>query len=343
MSAKRTSQQPNASDTLWGTNSQLTRDDFERNVLPLDQYLGSDVQGRTSVDSGALATGSSVIPTPLPTSDDAALSSGWGPGLQRNDDANLQANWESDGLVEVQLENPEPSSGGPGSQQGEQRRGRRKEESGMCDLCHHWFSRKSDVKRHKNTAHAKEVHACPQCRILRINTSLGVKLHITGSQCGGCNVKVKVKGVTVTVASTLDYAFYPGAVAGETGEYGKLAAGHTNNFNESDATVNEGAAITLSCRVTPRLLQSSRPTRRILSGLAHRSKYIERIQPISESMRRLSLGFPAGTHRVWIFAFALLGLARILCLHAFYITAYSKRSGIRNKPWHIAYYYPHYP
>jgi len=135
------------------------------------QYLGSDVQGRTSVDSGALATGSSVIPTPLPTSDDAALSSGWGSELQRNDDANLQANWESDGaidlstgLVEVQLENPEPSSGGSGSQQGEQRRGRRKEESGICDLCHHWFSRKSDVKRHKNTAHAKEVHACPQCR-----------------------------------------------------------------------------------------------------------------------------------------------------------------------------------
>jgi hypothetical protein len=206
MSARRTSQQPDANDALWGTNSQLPpRDDVERNMLPLDvsdavcegkcvalrleltqdqwnrffdtyaenvqQFLGIDVQDRTSVDSGALATGPSVIPTPLPN--DVALSLGGGPELQGNVDVDLQASWESDGaidlstgLAEVQLENPEPSSGGSGSQQGEQRRGRRKEESGTCDLCGRWFSRKSDVKRHKNTAHAKEVHACPRCNIV---------------------------------------------------------------------------------------------------------------------------------------------------------------------------------
>jgi len=133
------------------------------------------------LDMGAPDRGSSALTmaTPLPASNDTALPSAWwesdlgGSGGE----ASLQAGWAGEeGVVEssdVQDESPAPSVGGgisrtssSGSHHVEQRRRRRKEEGGWCNLCNRWFSRRSDIRRHKNTAHAKEVHACPQCHII---------------------------------------------------------------------------------------------------------------------------------------------------------------------------------
>ncbi|KAI0246957.1 hypothetical protein BJV78DRAFT_86055 [Lactifluus subvellereus] len=114
------------------------------------------------------------IPLPLPTpiQADARLSlvaASGGTG-----ETEPQATW-NEGVVdlsrrvsEIQLESLAPAASGSdsGMQQAEQRRARKKEESGVCDLCNRWFSRRSDVRRHKNTAHAKKVHACPQCHIV---------------------------------------------------------------------------------------------------------------------------------------------------------------------------------
>jgi len=148
----------------------------------LQQFLDMGAPDRGGEVSGALAIESIPAPTPLPASNDAALPLGWwesdlgGSGGE----ASLQASWvgEEGGdfwaeSSDVQTESPTPSGGGgadstisSGSQQVEQRRRRRKEEGGSCDLCSRWFSRRSDIRRHKNTAHAKEVHACSQCHII---------------------------------------------------------------------------------------------------------------------------------------------------------------------------------
>ena len=165
----------------------LGKDQFGHylNTFPdsLQQFLDMGTPDRTS---SALAIESIPAPTPLPASNDVVLLPAWwesdlgGSGGE----ASLQAGWageeNKDFLAEssdVQDESPAPSGGGgdgdgivstntSGSHRVEQRRRRRKEEGGWCDLCNRRFSRRSDVRRHKNTAHTKEVHACPQCHII---------------------------------------------------------------------------------------------------------------------------------------------------------------------------------
>jgi uncharacterized Zn-finger protein len=94
-------------------------------------------------------------------------------------EADLQTTLEGEGATmdfspgpfEVQfLSAASPSSicGGDsssGSQRGEKRKPKKKEESGSCDECHRSFSRRSDARRHKITAHKKEEYGCPQCPI----------------------------------------------------------------------------------------------------------------------------------------------------------------------------------
>jgi hypothetical protein len=161
----------------------LGKDQFGHylNTFPdsLQQFLDMGVPDR---GPSALTMGPIPAPTPLPASNDTPLPSAWwesdlgGSGGE----ASLQAGWAgeegADFLAEssdVQDESPAPSGGGgvsstssPGSHRVVQRRRRRKEEGGWCNLCNRWFSRRSDIRRHKNTAHAKEVHACPQCHII---------------------------------------------------------------------------------------------------------------------------------------------------------------------------------
>src|SRR5260221_1221763 len=131
--------------------------------------------GRGSGISTALAIRPNLFPTPLTATNDAILPlEWWGSEFQRGE-ANLQATWAGEEGVDIlagpsdaQAESPLPtsSSGSSESPQVAPRRERKREESGSCDLCNRWFSRRSDIRRHKNTAHAKEVHACPQCHII---------------------------------------------------------------------------------------------------------------------------------------------------------------------------------
>lgn len=141
------------------------------------QLLDLEVHGRSGLGSAALAPGPSLVPTPLPASDQLDLSFGLGLELGGSvGEADLQATSESEeatvnfspGPFEVQfLSTASSSSGcsGSGSQQTEQRKPKKKEESGSCDECHRSFSRRSDVRRHKITAHKKEAHGCPLCPI----------------------------------------------------------------------------------------------------------------------------------------------------------------------------------
>ncbi|KAH9055493.1 hypothetical protein EDB87DRAFT_1640552 [Lactarius vividus] len=64
------------------------------------------------------------------------------------------------------LEGPMPSTSNSTAGWGEPKKSRKKEESGVCAQCNQTFSRKSDVRRHENTAHGREVHACPLCNII---------------------------------------------------------------------------------------------------------------------------------------------------------------------------------
>lgn len=132
--------------------------------------------GRGSYISTASSIGPNLFPpTPLPATNDAILPlAWWGSELQRGE-ANLQATWAGGegvdlpaGPSDVQSQSPLPTSksGDPESPRVAPRRRRKREEGGSCDLCNRWFSRRSDVRRHKNTAHTKEVHACPQCHII---------------------------------------------------------------------------------------------------------------------------------------------------------------------------------
>ena len=120
----------------------------------------------------------SLVPTPLPTPDQLDLSFGLGPELGGSvGEVDLQVAWEgedpamdfSPGPFEVQISSTASSSsiggGGSGSQRMEQRKPKKKEESGSCDECNRSFSRRSDVRRHKNAAHKKEAYECPQCSI----------------------------------------------------------------------------------------------------------------------------------------------------------------------------------
>ncbi|KAH9973418.1 hypothetical protein BJV74DRAFT_990304 [Russula compacta] len=128
----------------------------------LGQGLDMEMPNRGVVESSTLATGWSLPDTQLLVPDYPTLTLNWGSESGGNDEANLQTTFGgeeavdfSTGPSEVQLESSQ--SGGSGSRQVERRKSRRKEESGVCDLCNRSFSRLSDVKRHKKTAHEKEV------------------------------------------------------------------------------------------------------------------------------------------------------------------------------------------
>jgi hypothetical protein len=134
------------------------------------------------LESAALVPGSGLVPTPLPASDQLDLLFGLGLELGGSvGEADLQA---TSGGEEAAMDfSPEPfevqflstassssggsssSSSGSGSQRAEQRKPKKKEESGSCDECHRSFSRRSDVRRHKNTAHKDKEHECPVCHI----------------------------------------------------------------------------------------------------------------------------------------------------------------------------------
>lgn len=126
--------------------------------------------------------GYDLVPTPLPASNQLDLSFGFIEelGLELGGsvyEADPQATSEgedaamdfSPGPFEVQLLSAASSSStggsdsGSGPQRREQRKPKKKEESGSCDECHRSFSRRSDVRRHKISAHSKDTHKCPQC------------------------------------------------------------------------------------------------------------------------------------------------------------------------------------
>jgi hypothetical protein len=135
--------------------------------------------------------GASLVPTQLPAPNRLELSQGRGFDFGGSGEADFQPTWVGEeaamdfsmGLFEVQHINTAspssgsvsqqvqhisaaPSSSGSVSQQVGQRKPRKKEESGSCDVCNRSFSRRSDARRHMNTAHGTEVHACPQCNIV---------------------------------------------------------------------------------------------------------------------------------------------------------------------------------
>ncbi len=137
------------------------------------------MHNRNGLESGALVPCSSLIPTQLPAPNQLDLSLGLGLELGGSGgEADRQATWVgeeaamnfSTGPYEVQFlttASSSSSSSGSGSQQVEQRKPKKKEESGSCDKCHRSFSRISDVRRHKNTAHKKiREHKCPLCHII---------------------------------------------------------------------------------------------------------------------------------------------------------------------------------
>ncbi len=125
------------------------------------------------LESSATAMHPSFVPTPLPT----AMGIGFlplGESPSEGGDANWQSSWESEevdlglsmGIRELQLESPIPSTSNSAAGLGEPKKPRKKEESGVCAQCNQTFSRRSDVRRHENTAHGREVHACPLCNII---------------------------------------------------------------------------------------------------------------------------------------------------------------------------------
>lgn len=132
------------------------------------------MHGRIGLGSTTLVPGSGLDPTPLPAPNQLDLSFGLGHELGGSvGEADLQVTSEgeeaamdfSPGPFEVQFLSTASSSSGSGSQRAEQRKPKKKEESGSCDECHRSFSRRSDVRRHKNAAHKKEAYGCPQCPI----------------------------------------------------------------------------------------------------------------------------------------------------------------------------------
>ena len=129
---------------------------------------------RGGLESGPLVPGPSLVPTQLPDANQLDLSMMQGLELGGGTEADPQGTWEGEDDAmdfstepfEVQSLNTASSSSGSGSQWAEQRKPRKKEESGSCNLCSRSFSRRSDVRRHINTAHRNETHACPQCNVV---------------------------------------------------------------------------------------------------------------------------------------------------------------------------------
>ena len=144
------------------------------------QLLDLEVHGRNGLGSAAPVPGPDMVPTPIPASNQFDLSFGLGLELGGSvGEADLHATSEgeeaamnfSPGPFDVQFLSTEStsSSGGgsssSGSRRREQKKPKKKEESGWCDECHRSFSRRSDVRRHKITAHIKEAYGCPRCPI----------------------------------------------------------------------------------------------------------------------------------------------------------------------------------
>ncbi len=144
------------------------------------QLLDLAVQNQGDLESHALVPCSSLVPTQLPAPNQLDLSLGLGLELGGSGgEADLQANWVAEETAmdldfstrpfDVQsLSTASSSGGGSGSQRAE-KKPKKKEESGSCDECHRSFSRRSDVRRHKNTHirdEDKELHPCPKCHKL---------------------------------------------------------------------------------------------------------------------------------------------------------------------------------
>jgi uncharacterized Zn-finger protein len=124
-------------------------------------------------ESNASAIHPSFIPTPLQTT----MGTGFlppGEPPSEGSGANWMSSWEShevDGglsmrVQQLQLESPTPSTSNHAAGLGVPNKPKKKEESGVCAHCGQQFSRKSDARRHENTAHGREVHACPMCNII---------------------------------------------------------------------------------------------------------------------------------------------------------------------------------
>ncbi|KAH9032669.1 hypothetical protein EDB85DRAFT_1954825 [Lactarius pseudohatsudake] len=106
----------------------------------------------------------SFIPTPPPVA--------MGIGFLPLGESPAERSWESEEVDlsmrvrELRLEGPMPSTSNSTVGRGGPKKSRKREESGVCVQCNQTFSRKSDIRRHENTAHGREVHACPLCNII---------------------------------------------------------------------------------------------------------------------------------------------------------------------------------
>jgi hypothetical protein len=136
------------------------------------------IQGETHIlgyqESNASASHPSfVVPTPLQTT----MGTGFLPLSEPPSEggiANWGSSWEcnevdldlSMRVQELQLGSSTPSTSDSAAGFGVQKKPRKKEEGGVCAQCGQTFSRKSDARRHENTAHRREVHACSMCNII---------------------------------------------------------------------------------------------------------------------------------------------------------------------------------
>ncbi|KAH9170655.1 hypothetical protein EDB89DRAFT_1976918 [Lactarius sanguifluus] len=153
---------PNFNDVFWGSGLQLG-DTHEQGMFSSNVKL----HNLGYPGSNATAMHPSFIPTPLPV----AMGIGFLPlgesppseGVGRSEEVDVDLSMR---VRELQLEGPMPSTSNSTAGQGGPKKSRKREESGVCVQCNQTFSRKSDVRRHENTAHGREVHACPLCNII---------------------------------------------------------------------------------------------------------------------------------------------------------------------------------
>lgn len=143
-------------------------------MLNPGMYGGRDgTHSQAYQESNASAIQPSFVPTSLQTTMGTGLLPPGEPPRQGGD-ANWMSSWESDevdvGLSmqvqQLQLESSTPSTSNYAAGLGIPKKSKKKEESGVCGECGQTFSRKSDARRHENTAHKREVHACPMCNTI---------------------------------------------------------------------------------------------------------------------------------------------------------------------------------
>jgi len=134
-----------------------------------------EVQGETHSlgyqESNASASHPSFVPTPLQTTMGTGFfslceqpseggSANWGSSISESDEVDVDLSMR---VQKLQLGSSTLSTSDSAAGFGVQKKPRKREEGGVCAQCNQTFSRKSDAKRHENTAHRREVHACPMC------------------------------------------------------------------------------------------------------------------------------------------------------------------------------------